>query len=61
MKRAFRSMAGTMMAVALLTQFSCATMVGSAIRDAAIDGAAIFVEGATTELLDAWFGAVAEE
>lgn len=61
MKRVIRSFGATVAAAVLLTQYSCATMVGSAIRDAAIDGAAIFVEGATTEFLDAWFGAVAEE
>jgi hypothetical protein len=33
----------------------------SALRDAAINGAASFVEGATTELLDQWFGAGLEE
>lgn len=61
MKRAFRSFGATVAATLLLTQFSCATMVSSALRDAAIDGAAIFVEGATTELLDVWFGSVSGE
>ena len=37
------------------THFSCATALGGALRDAAIDGTAGFVEGATAELLDRWF------
>ena len=44
-----------------IINLSCSTIVGTAIRDAAIDGAAGFVEGTTAELLDRWFGATAPE
>jgi len=39
-----------------VTNFSCSTLLGTAVRDAAIDGTAGFVEGTTAELLDRWFG-----
>lgn len=39
-----------------VTSFSCSTLLGTAVRDAAIDGTAGFVEAATAELLDRWFG-----
>jgi hypothetical protein len=40
----------------MITLHSCSTLVGTSVRDAAIDGAATFVEATTTELLDRWFG-----
>lgn len=40
---------------------SCSTMLGTSVRDAAIGGAATFVEAATIELLNRWFGSNAEE
>lgn len=47
----------TLIAASLMaTQFSCATTLGASLRDAAIDGAAGFVEGATADILDSWFG-----
>lgn len=38
------------------SNFSCATLLGSALRDAAIDGAANVVEEATATLLDRLLG-----
>jgi hypothetical protein len=42
-----------------VTNFSCSTMLGSAIRDAAIKGASGFVEGTTGTLLDQLLGPAA--
>lgn len=39
----------------IVTLHSCSTLLGTSVRDAAIDGAATFVEATTTELLDRWF------
>ena len=39
-----------------VTNFSCSTLLGSAIRDAAIKGASGFVENTTGTLLDQLFG-----
>ncbi len=44
-----------------VTNFSCSTLLGTAIRDAAIDGTASFVESTTAELLDRWFGSADQE
>jgi hypothetical protein len=57
MVRWVRSLIAVIAASLLATQFSCTTTLGTALRDAAIDGAAGFVEGATADLLDRWFGA----
>jgi len=61
MKRKIQSLIGILATALCATQFSCATTLGKALRDAAIDGAAGFVEGATGELLDRWLGAEFEE
>lgn len=39
-----------------ITIFSCTTTLGASLRDAAIGGAASFVQATTAELLDRWFG-----
>jgi len=38
------------------TLHSCSTVVGRSLRDAAVDGAANFVQATTTEVLDRWLG-----
>lgn len=40
---------------------SCSTVLGTSLRDAAVEGAANFVEVSTTELLDRWFGLNGQE
>jgi len=38
-----------------VTNLSCASMLGRALRDAAVDGAAGFVEGSTEDILVQFF------
>lgn len=56
---------GSLIAIVLIgsgsMQFSCTTMFGTALRDAAIGGAAGFVEGTITELLNGWFDRAFQE
>jgi len=40
----------------MVTTFSCSTLLGSAVRDAAIKGASGFVEDTTGTLLDQLLG-----
>lgn len=56
MIRRTRSLAAAIATALMATQFSCVTNLGAPLRDAAIDGAAGFVEATTAELLDRWFG-----
>lgn len=44
-----------------ITLHSCSTMLATSLRDAAIDGAASFVQTATTEWLDRWLGSEDQE
>ena len=61
MIRKARSLAAAIAAGLMATQFSCVTNLGAPLRDAAIDGAAGFVETATADVLDRWFGATLAE
>ena len=40
----------------IVTTYSCGSVAALSVRDAAIDGLSGFVEGATSDLLDRWFG-----
>jgi hypothetical protein len=44
-----------------ITLHSCSTILATSLRDAAVGGAATFVETATTDLLDSWFGSSGQE
>lgn len=61
MIRKTRSLAAAFAAALMATQFSCVSSLGAPLRDAAIDGAAGFVEAATAEILERWFGATLAE
>lgn len=61
MKRSLRFFVPMLMAALAMSQVSCTAELSSAVRDAAINGTATFVESATTQLLDRWFGASLEE
>lgn len=57
MVRRIRKLVAVMGASLMVTQYSCTTTLGTELRDAAIDGAAGFVETATLNLLDRLFDA----
>ena len=61
MRRKLRSLAAAIATSLVVTQLSCATTLGTALRDAAIGGAAGFVEVATTDILNGWLGDFVEE